>query len=232
MDNLRKHIVKSYDQDLEHLLQQITEMGGLVEDQLNHAIECLVNRNPTLAAQIIASDSKIDHLEKEIYQNTVQLLALRQPMAQDLRRIITSIRISSDLERMGDLAENIAKRALILMEYSEFNVDGLKRLGSLVIRMVTEMINAYVSEDLHKAQTLWKQDSLVNDLYNSLFLSYMDEMKSHPDHIHVYTHLLFIAKNLERAADHSKNIAESIHYILMGETNFCELPPVSHSASS
>jgi phosphate transport system protein len=212
-----EHTVRSYDEELSHLNNMIARMGGLAEAQLGSALQALVKRDGELASKVVAADIKVDDIEHEVHTFTVRLLALRQPMAQDLRNIVAALKISSDLERIADYAANIAKRVMVLNQLPPVRpVAGVPRLGRLVREMVKDVLDAYVEQDVAKAIRIWKQDEEVDDLYTGLFREFITYMMEDPRNITSCIHLLFIAKNIERIGDHATNIAETIHFVVQG----------------
>jgi len=212
-----EHAVRSYDEELAHLTNMIARMGGLAEAQLDGAIQALVKRDSDLAGKVIASDIKVDELEHEVHSFTVRLLALRQPVAHDLRLIVGALKISGDLERIADYAANVAKRALVLNQLPPVKpTAGVPRLGRLVQEIVKEVLDAYVEQDNDKAIKVWKQDEEVDDMYTGLFRELITYMMEDPRNITACIHLMFIAKNIERIGDHATNVAETIHFMVEG----------------
>jgi phosphate transport system protein len=225
------HIVKSYDEELNLLNQTILKMGGLAESQLAAAIQAVATRNPDLAAETVREDVKIDDLESEVDQMAIKLLALRQPMAKDLRNIVAALKISSDIERIGDYAANVAKRAIALSETRAARpAKSIPRMGRIVQHMIKDVLDAYTEGDADKAKQVWLRDEEVDDLYNSLFRELLTYMMEDPRNITPCTHLLFIAKNIERMGDHTTNIAEIIYFMVQGH-QLTETRPKSDSAS-
>ncbi|MEM9473392.1 MAG: phosphate signaling complex protein PhoU [Pseudomonadota bacterium] len=213
------HIVSAFDEDLAKLRNLIAQMGGLAEDQFGKSIDALSTSDRVKAEHIIAADDKIDTLEKEVEENAIKLIAMRQPMAEDLRSIMVAIRISSDLERIGDLAKNIAKRTLAVNEPLPRSVNaGLNRMAELAMEQLADVLDAYASLDTEKANDVWHNDSRIDTLYNSVFRELLTYMMEDARTIGMCTHLLFGAKNIERIGDHTTNIAENIHYLVTGET--------------
>jgi phosphate transport system protein len=212
-----EHTVRSYDEELSHLTNLIARMGGLAEAQLDGAVQALVKRDSDLAGRVIASDSKVDEIEQEVHSFTVRLLALRQPVAHDLRMIVGALKISSDLERIADYAANVAKRALVLNQIPPVKpTAGVPRLARLVQEIVKEVLDAFVEQDNEKAVKVWKQDEEVDDMYTGLFREFITYMMEDPRNITACIHLMFIAKNIERIGDHATNIAETIHFLVQG----------------
>ncbi|HLT02732.1 MAG TPA: phosphate signaling complex protein PhoU [Geminicoccaceae bacterium] len=212
------HIVKSYDQQIAFLTRKILEMGGLVEQQIAGAIEALVNRDAELAARVVEQDDQIDRMEEEIDQYAIRLLATRQPMAIDLRLIAMAMKISNDLERIGDYSTNIAKRgARLAKEPPVKPLYTIPRMAQISQAMVKDILDAYVERDADKALAVWHRDDEVDDMFVSLFRELLTYMMEDPRNISPCTELLFVAKNLERIGDHTTNIAEKIHYMIHGQ---------------
>lgn len=215
-----EHTVKSFQEELEKLVTGIAQMGGLTEAQLSAALESVQRRDNQLAERTIREDIRIDDLETEIETQAVRVIALRQPMASDLREAIAAIKISNDLERIGDLAKNIAKRAIVIG--SDFNIENrliqsIGRMGRLAQGQLKTVLDACSSRDAQAAMDVWMQDEEIDEMYNSIFRELLTYMMEDPRTIGVSTHLLFIAKNLERIGDHTTNIAETVRYLITGE---------------
>jgi phosphate transport system protein len=213
-----EHIVKSYDDELGRLKQIIVEMGGMAESQLAAAIDAVVKRDTDLAAQVIQADDKVDQLERDLDNLAVRLLALRQPMARDLREVVAALKIASDLERICDYAANVAKRSIALAQSPPTqSAHALPRMASLALLLVKDVIDAYVDRDADKALDVWNRDEELDEMYSSLFREFLTYMMEDPRNIGVYTHLLFMAKNIERIGDHATNIAEDLYYLVHGK---------------
>ncbi|NIJ40890.1 phosphate transport system protein [Parvibaculum indicum] len=215
-----EHTVKSFQEELEKLSTGIAQMGGLTEAQLSAALEAVQRRDNQLAERTVREDVRIDDLETEIETQAVRVIALRQPMASDLREAIASIKISNDLERIGDLAKNIAKRAIVIG--SDFNIENrliqsIGRMGRLAQGQLKTVLDSYSSRDAQAAMDVWMQDEEIDEMYNSIFRELLTYMMEDPRTIGVSTHLLFIAKNLERIGDHTTNVAETVRYLITGE---------------
>jgi len=218
MSDAPEHLVRSYDIQLKRLRDMLTEMGGMVESQLAMAAEAIMNRDNDAAARAVEEDPKVDALEHEVEQFVIQLLALRQPMAEDLRRIVGALKITSDLERIGDYAANVAKRSVVLAQYNlPYSFAGLAHMASLVQEQLKSIVDAVGTSDTAKAVEVWRSDRVVDDIYNALFRELITYMMEDPRNITPCIHLLFIAKNLERIGDHATNIAETIYYAVEGE---------------
>jgi phosphate transport system protein len=212
------HIVKSYDEHIALLTRKILEMGGLVEQQIARAIEALVNRSIEQADQVIEQDDQIDRMEEEIDQFAIRLLATRQPMAIDLRLIAMAMKISNDLERIGDYATNIAKRCERLAQEPPVKpLYAIPRMAQITQAMVKDILDAYVERDADKAIVVWRRDDEVDDMFTSLFRELLTYMMEDARNISACIDLIFVAKNLERIGDHTTNIAEKIHYMIHGE---------------
>lgn len=212
------HIVKSYDEELRKLSTLIVQMGGLAESQLASAVEAVVKRDSDLAAQVVQGDGKIDTLRDQVDDFAIELLARRQPMANDLRVIVSALRISSEIERIGDYAKNVAKRSVALNQAPLVRpVHAIPRMAALVQALIKDTLDAYITADAAKADAVWARDEEVDELYTSLFRELLTYMMEDPRSITPCTHLLFIAKNIERIGDHATNIAELIHYTVKGE---------------
>ncbi len=212
----RPHI--QLDDELENLTAQITEMGGLVELQLANALNAMSKRDSKMAQDVIAMDHDVNLQQQEIDIAAATALALRQPVSRDLREIIATIKMSGDLERIGDLAKNVAKRVLVLNQEEPVTLThGLGRMGRQVLSQIKDVLDAYTAHSVSGAMEVWTSDDEIDELYNSLLREFLTYMMEDPRTIGLCTHLLFIAKNLERAGDHATNIAEMIYYIEKGE---------------
>ncbi|HLY55091.1 MAG TPA: phosphate signaling complex protein PhoU [Stellaceae bacterium] len=212
-----EHIVKSYDEELGRLNKGIIAMGGLAETQLSAAIQAVVKRDADLAAEVVRNDTEVDQLDRDIEAQAVRLLALRQPMARDLREIVSALKISSDLERICDYAANIAKRSIALSQSPIVRpIYGVPRMAKLAQRAVTDVLDAYIHRDAEKARAVWLADEELDELYTSLFRELLTYMMEDPRSITGGTHVLFMAKNVERIGDHATNIAETVYYLING----------------
>jgi phosphate transport system protein len=211
------HIVKSFDEQLTNLSQLIARMGGLAESQLACSMDALVKRDSDLASRVVNADAGLDDLEAEIEHAAVRLLALRQPVASDLREVVAAFKMASDTERIGDYAVNVAKRALALNQLPPLPaMHAVPRMSRLVQAIVKDTFDAYVERDADKAVDVWHRDAEVDEIYTSLFRELLTYMMEDPRSITPGTHLLFIAKNIERIGDHATNIAETIYYLVTG----------------
>ncbi|MDE2444566.1 MAG: phosphate signaling complex protein PhoU [Alphaproteobacteria bacterium] len=211
------HIVKAYDSDLAQLKSMLSEMGGMAEEQLAKAIDALIRRDLKLADSVIAADQLLDAKEIEVEERAVLTIAKRQPMAQDLRNVMVTIRIAADIERIGDLAKNIAKRSHAIYDgIPQRLTKGLERMGQLSQAQLKLVLDAFASSDADKAMDVWRHDEDIDALYNSIFRELLTYMMEDPRMIGACTHLLFATKNIERIGDHATNIAENIYYLVHG----------------
>ena len=192
-------------------------MGGLVESQLAMATEAIVSGDPELATRAVQQDPQVDALERQVEQLVVRMLALRQPMAGDLRQIVAALKISAALERIGDYAKNVAKRSIVLGQFTlPFSLTGLATMARLAQDNLRLVIDAVGEGDADKAVQVWQTDQAIDDLYNSIFRELITYMMEDARNITPCTHLLFIAKNIERIGDHATNIAETVHFAATG----------------
>ena len=220
-----EHIIKSYDEELERLNKMVVEMGGLAESQLAAAIDAVVKRDSALAARVVEGDAAVDQIERDLDNLAIRLLALRQPMARDLREIFVALKIASDLERICDYAANVAKRSIALSQAPPVQlVHALPRMAQFALLLVKDVIDAYVEHDADKALAVWTRDEELDEMYSSLFREFLTYMMEDPRNIGACTHLLFMAKNIERIGDHATNIAETVHYLVVGEQLVDERP--------
>ncbi len=216
---MNNHIVRSYDADFAELDRMAAEMGGLAEKLLADAFSALDRRDPQLAERAIASDKMIDTLERQIQERAILMIARRQPLANDLRHVMTVLKIAGDLERIGDLAKSIAKRALAVSgeNHPRQLLIGLGHMTELAHEQLKDVLDALGTRDNAKALGVWRADVKLDDLYNSVFRELLTYMMEDPRNIGLCAHLLFGAKNIERIGDHTTNIAENIHYLVTGE---------------
>jgi phosphate transport system protein len=219
MPVMTDHTVKAFDTDLETLRSKIAEMGGIAEKMLSDAVVALVRRDMPLAQSVIATDPRLDTLQREVEERAVFTIARRQPLAIDLREIVSAMRISGDLERVGDLAKNIAKRVLAIADgfQAQKIVLGVQNISDLVMEQLKDVLDAYAQQDLERATDVWQRDGQIDALYTSLFRGLLTYMMEDPRNISFCAHLLFCAKNIERIGDHTTNIAETIHYLVTGQ---------------
>jgi phosphate transport system protein len=226
------HIVKSYDDELKRLHDTIARMGGLAERQLDLAIQALERRDDCLATQVIDGDPQIDADEHFVNEQTVRLLALRAPVADDLRQVIASLKIAADLERIADHAANNAKRTLVLNQNPPVApLRSLVRMGRLVVELLSEVLDAYLQHDSERAVAARARDQEVDELYSSLFREILTYMMEDPRTITSCTHLMFMAKNIERIGDHATNIAEMTYFLVTGRSLKDQRPKGDRSSS-
>jgi phosphate transport system protein len=229
-----EHTIKAFDVDLQDLGRLVAEMGGLAEHQIGDAVDALKRRDATLAQRVIALDTRIDAMQRELEEKAILTIARRQPMAVDLREIVGALRISNDLERIGDLAKNISKRVIALN--SEFQsqkiLRGVEHMADLVLAQIKDVLDAYAKRDADKALAVWRGDEEVDAVNNSLFRELLTYMMEDPRNIGICAHLLFCAKNIERMGDHATNIAETVYYIVEGRALIDERPKGDRTSST
>jgi len=212
------HTVKAFDQDLGELRALISQMGGLAENAIHESMRCLTHRDYDAALQVVADDKKIDVLETETEGRVVQLIALRAPMADDLREAVAALKIAGIVERIGDYAKNIAKRVPQLEGGGAIEaLSLLTEMGRIAAEMVHDVLDAYVERDAEKAQQVCDRDRAVDDFYDSIFRALLTFMMEDPQEITRSAHLLFVAKNIERVGDHATNIAEMVYFTVTGQ---------------
>jgi len=212
------HTIKAFDEDLDRLRALISQMGGLAEHAIRESMRCLVQRDLAGAEKIVANDKKLDALEIETEKRAVRLIALRAPMAGDLRDVVAAMKISSVVERIGDYAKNIAKRVPLLDKVHNIEpVSLMPEMARISTEMVHDVLNAFVERDAEAAVRVVERDRAVDDFYNSIFRALLTFMMENPSNIGQSTHLLFIAKNIERVGDHATNIAEMVYFAATGE---------------
>ena len=223
---MSEHTIKAFDADLQDLTRVVVEMGGLAERQIVNALESLDKRDLTLAQRVITDDDKVDALQREIEEKAVLTIARRQPMAVDLREIVGALRLTNDLERIGDLAKNIAKRVGALDgDFQPQQVmRGVEHMTDMVLAQIKEVLDSFAHRDAAKALAVWRGDEEVDAVNNSLFRELLTYMMEDPRNISYCIHLLFCAKNIERMGDHATNIAESVYYMVEGRALAEERP--------
>ena len=215
---MNEHTVRSYEDEFKLLDRRIAQMGGYAERLLVQAMDALERRDPQLAENAVASDVMIDQLERDLQEQVIVMIAKRQPLANDLRHLMTVLKIASDLERIGDLSKNIAKRALAVAgeSYPKPLMTGMRHMTEMVQSQLKDVLDALAELDSEKAMKVWRSDQQVDAMYNSLFREMLTYMMEDPRNIGLCTHLLFGAKNIERIGDHTTNIAENVHYLVHG----------------
>lgn len=230
---MKDHTIKSYQDELDALDRAIERMGEMVGKMLADAIRALETSDRALAEDTVMADALVDRAYRELEEEAISMVARRQPVAEDLRHIVCAMRISSDLERIGDLAKNLGKRTLAIAdeETSALLLTGLQSMGTLALKQLKDVIAAYVARDADKALEIWRSDANIDALHNSLFRELLTYMMEDPRKIGSTAHLLFGAKNIERVGDHTTNIAESVHYMVRG-ANITEARPKEDQTST
>jgi phosphate transport system protein len=223
---MMEHTIKAFDADLQDLVRVVAEMGGLAEKQIGDAFEALDKRDLALAERVVADDAKIDALQREIEEKAILTIARRQPMAVDLREIVGALRVSNDLERIGDLAKNIAKRVGALEgDFQPQQVmRGVEHMTDLVLTQIKDVLDSFARRNAAEAMAVWRSDEEVDAVNNSLFRELLTYMMEDPRNISYCIHLLFCAKNIERMGDHATNIAETVYYMVEGHAIAEERP--------
>jgi phosphate transport system protein len=214
-----EHTLKFFEEELAQLKADVVRMGGLVETQVVEAVRAVVYRDVTVAESVVVTDEQLDTLQHEIEHYAIRLIALRQPVAQDLRRAVGALKLSLVLERAGDYAKNIAKRALVIAQADpEIPLTrSVDRMGELVAARLKEALDAYSAGDVESAKSVWNRDEDIDEHYNSLFRELLTYMMGDPHMIGACAHLLFVAKNLDRIGDYATSIAEIVQYEIAGE---------------
>lgn len=223
---MTEHTVRSYDADLEALGRNIAEMGGIAEKMLADAMDALAGLDVDLAQRVVSSDPRLDALQRKIEEQSILTIARRQPMAVDLREIVAAIRVSGDLERVGDLAKNISKRTMKIASEARLPraIIGLKHMNELAQMQLKDVLDAYAQRDAERAKAVWLRDAELDALEDSVFRDLLTFMMEDPRNISFCTHLLFCSKNIERVGDHATNIAETVVYLVTGDTLPMERP--------
>jgi len=230
---MTEHTVKAFTEKLESLAASVAQMGGLAEAQLADAIEAIAKRDTGVAENAVGGDKQIDELQQSIEDQSLKLLALRQPMAVDLRETLAAIKIASELERIGDLAKNIAKRAIVLNREPPIRLtQSLARMGRQALAQLKLVLDAFSDRDASGAEAVWRQDGEIDETYNSLFRELLTYMMEDPRTIGLCTHLLFVAKNIERTGDHATNIAEVVYHMVSGGHLATERPKADKTSET
>jgi phosphate transport system protein len=223
---MSEHTAKAFDVDLQEITRKVSEMGGLAEKEVADSVDALAKRDSALAQRVIATDINTDQLQREIEEKAILTIARRQPMAVDLREIVAALRLANDLERIGDLAKNIAKRVVALN--GDFPpqklIRGVEHIADLVLEQLKDVLDAYAQRDVAKAIAVWNGDDKIDAMYTSLFRELLTYMMEDPRNITFCTHLLFCAKNIERMGDHATNIAETVYFMVEGRALVDERP--------
>jgi phosphate transport system protein len=232
-NKMTDHTVKAFSDQLDSLSSGIAQMGGLAEAQLADAVEAISRRDTKLAEGAIAGDPRIDELQQQIEAQALKLLALRQPMAVDLRDTLAAIKTAGELERIGDLAKNIAKRALVLNREPPIRLtQSLARMGRASLNQLKMVLDSYSDRDAKGAEAVWRNDGEIDEIYNSLFRELLTYMMEDPRTISLCTHLLYVAKNIERTGDHATNIAETVYHMVTGGHLALERPKSDITSST
>jgi phosphate transport system protein len=223
---MSEHIAKAYDADLEELTRRVAEMGGLAEKLISDSVDALVKLDIARAQRVVAGDAAIDALQHEIEERAVLTIARRQPMAVDLRDIVGALRVSNDLERVGDLAKNIGKRVMALSDdfYPQKLIRGVEHMAAMVLTQLKKVLDAYAGRNVAQALEVWNGDEQIDSMCTSLFRELLTYMMEDPRNITFCIHLMFCAKNIERMGDHATNIAETVYYMIEGRTIADERP--------
>jgi phosphate transport system protein len=230
---MSEHTVKAFGDQLEALSSGVAQMGGLAEAQLADAVDAIARRDTSLAERVIAGDPRIDQLQQTVEDQGLKLLALRQPMAVDLRNTLAAIKIANELERIGDLAKNIGKRALVLNREPPIRLtQSLGRMGRAALAQLKQVLDSYSDRDAAGAEAVWRNDGEIDEIYNSLFRELLTYMMEDPRTIGLCTHLLFVAKNIERSGDHATNIAEVVYHMVTGGHLAAERPKADVTSST
>ena len=212
---MTEHTVKSFGEQLDALSALVAQMGGLTEAQFAAAMEAIARRDSAAAERAVGGDARIDEIQQEIEDRALKLLALRQPMAVDLRETLAAVKTAAELERIGDLAKNIAKRALVLNREPPIRLtQSLARMGKAAQNQLKQVLDAFSSRNAEEAEAVWNRDGEIDEIYNSLFRELLTYMMEDPRTIGLCTHLLFVAKNIERSGDHCTNIAEVVYHMV------------------
>ncbi len=231
---MSEHIVKSYEQELSTLDSKISQMGGLAEQLVGEAFDSLASHNPTRAQATVASDATIDLLHRELEEQVIMMIARRQPLANDLRQVISVLKVAGELERVGDLAKNVAKRAQTVSgeTHPKGLLTGLQHMTELASRQLKDVLDAFAARDAERAMVVWRKDENLDAVYNSVFRELLTYMMEDPRNIGLCSHLLFVAKNLERIGDHTTNIAETVNYMTRGTMPEGERPKSDITSST
>ena len=221
-----QHTVRAYDKDLDLLERRIAEMGGLAEKMVIEAMDALAGADTALAHEVVSTDPRLDALQREVEEQAILTIARRQPVAIDLREIIGAIRVAGDLERVGDLAKNIAKRSLKIGVESRVPraIVGIKHMNDFAMELMKDVLDAYAQRDVERALDVWERDADLDALEDSVFRDLLTHMMEDPRNITFCAHLLFCSKNIERIGDHATNIAETVFYLVTGSNLPSERP--------
>lgn len=217
MPHERSHIVSSYEQELEQLRAMVAQVGHIVEEQVDLALRAISDHDEAAADEAARRDPEVDELERDVEGLVIRLLALRSPMGADLREIVAALKITGDLERIGDYAASIARRAMKAAADRQISLSGLRSMGRLVSENLQKTVEAVINHDSNQAMEVWHADRGVDEYYVTLFRELVTYMMEDARNIRACTELLFVAKNLERIGDHATNVAERVFYAVTGE---------------
>ena len=228
------HIVASFDDDLSELNQMLAQLGGLAETQFANAIDALERRDNRNIDAIVQGDKQLDELEYELNERALEIIALRSPVAADLRRVVVTLKVAGILERIGDYAKNMAKRSRVIIEHENSKSENVSvaRMAALVQQMLNQVLDAYASNDSDLAMDVWDRDTEVDRMHTSMFREMLARMSENPEQVSASSHLLFIAKNIERIGDHTTGIAEQIFFLANGQFPDDERPKADKSSVS
>lgn len=233
MTNRVPHTVHRFDDELDTLRALVRRMGVIAEEQVDDATRALFGRDTSLANQVLAREPELDALERQIEAQVIRLLALRHPVAADLRLVIAALKVSHGLERVGDYAANAAKRAIVLSNLPMVgSLNGFQRMAQMVTDNLQAAIAAFAGDDVAAADKVWAADAPVDDIYTGIFRELLTHMIEDPRNITAATHLLFVAKNLERIGDHATNIAETVHFAVQGDQLPSDRPKADGSTAT
>ena len=222
---MTEHTVKAFTNELEALSSEVARMGGLAESMVVDSLSACVRRDTALAQSVIGRDLKVDASQRDLEKRVTRMVALRHPVANDLRETLSAWKIAADLERVGDLAKNIAKRSLVLNQFDPIQLTrSVERMGRIASAHLKQVLDAYSQRDVRLAVGVWYKDEEIDEHYNSLFRELLTYMMEDPRTISPCVHLQFIAKNIERIGDHATNIAETVHYLVTGEEITADRP--------
>ncbi|OWK32802.1 phosphate signaling complex protein PhoU [Sphingomonas mucosissima] len=214
---MAEHTVKAFDEDIGRLRGLISQMGGLAEQAIEGAMRSLQRGDMELAAEVRTADKQIDTIEAEVERLVVRIIALRAPMANDLREVVAALKIAAVVERIGDYAKNIAKRVpLIESEHRIEPISVIQAMGRMAAEMVHDVLDAFAARDAHAAVEICERDTALDDFYDAIFRTLVTHMVENPKTISEVAHLLFVAKNLERIGDHATNVAEMVYFAATG----------------
>ena len=229
-----KHIVSSFDRDLAELNQMVARLGGMAEQQLAAATQALETRSAAKLDEIISFDQELDDLEFTINERAIEVIAMRSPMATDLRRIVAALKVGAVLERVGDYAKNIAKRTRVIIDEERDARDSISvaRMAGEVQQMLNQVLDAYATGNAELAMEVWDRDQEVDQMHTGLYSEVLSKMSHGGDMAAVHSHFLFIAKNIERIGDHTTTVAEQVYFLVHGVMPGDERPKADEASSA